>query len=155
MGVGGYMLIEKVSHFFNKQREKSQKDVLRSSLRGCVNIKYRNENGFGTIETNVGSGFYIKDHLLAGSEDHWYLITNYHVVNQLVQYHQQATSSSTSSSLETQLSTFINEPDHILIQNAEVSNIDQKKHLYNAKIKFVNKKMDLALLVLHVVRCSK
>ena len=125
---------------------------MRTSLNGCVNIKYqKTQNQDPAQLKHFGSGFYLSDPLLRHSDTKWYIITNYHVVEELARHHKSETNG------RYEPSDFIHETGrHIVIQNAAKSNIptktnedsDEEQHNYYGKVKYFHQGFDLALLEL-------
>jgi len=152
-GLGaGYLVIEKIFSHFIKKRDEKMRTNLRETLRGCVNIKMRIEQHEPIerkVEQNIGSGFYIKHDRIPASEKEWFVMTNFHVIEQLiVALNQERDQMQIKRKLE--LRDLIAQSKYILVQNSEKSHVTRKEHEYNAKVLFVSKQLDLALLAVYV-----
>ena len=80
---------------------------------------------FYPSEQNIGSGFYIKHDRIPASEKEWFVMTNFHVIEQLiVALNQERDQMQIKRKLE--LRDLIDQSKYILVQNSEKSHVTGK-----------------------------
>ena len=151
-----YFVINKIFHYCVFSSERSRNGTIRSCRAGCVNIGVPN----GSSGSFSGSGFLIqgkeidelRERLKTKYEEYhtgkqsfytsfeYLIITNHHVIKAITKYEKEE--------YEKEKEFMLPGTKCIRISPAEVSNINNKQAIFDAKIIQVDKQCDLALLTM-------